>query len=251
MAPFAAESTAEYAAFRGRPARGMGSRFWASDLEDDFLEEEILAGNSMSDDPYRPHRMRQARRDNMRGRLFVNARPGLFQKPHEEERKEKEEKKLAAFKEAFEEYESKWKQIEPTDPNLPYPSLNGSASELFSKPNQQALQNITISEDTIAELNAMTFFLLAFRLRADVVVQGMETPTMEVSPEAPIDNITALRNQLKVERTRWHPDKFGRRMLDASDAQKSALEKEARFVFNAVSSLYERCEETLQGRSYV
>jgi hypothetical protein len=157
----------------------------------------------------------------------------------------------AAARSAFNDYEKRWVQLfkTPTDPDIPYPTLTGSARDFLKKPAIYSLDVETLPDEAIKDLNIALFFLLAFGI-SPRLSNDAETPVLEIPSAVSDETIEQLRRQLKKEMTRWHVDKFIHRWKNdtASDSQKDEMDREGKVVFQSISNLFQRCGQELRRR---
>jgi len=145
------------------------------------------------------------------------------------------------WKKAFDAYDGKWKNISATDASVPYPTTDLTPAPLHDRSRAEAITSIPLSSEKIIELNATSFFLWAFNLRPHITKNNaINTLIMSIPRNADIEQVKALRKQMKIERTRWHPDSLVKRRTGGE-----VKELEAKSIYTAIDELFEACKERL------
>jgi hypothetical protein len=169
----------------------------------------------------------------------------------ERQNNKRSQEREIAVKSAFEEYEKRWTQLSrnPTDPNVLYPTLNGSASELSQRKLTGDLDFESLPDEILKRFNVALFFLSAFGIRSRLS-NDAGTFVLHIPPDAPDERVEKLRHQLKTEMTRWHTDKFKHRQTcdKASQSQKDEMEQEGKVVFQSISNLFQQCGQEMKRR---
>jgi len=153
-----------------------------------------------------------------------------------------EEEKSRAM-EALTQYKERWEKIESTDPSTPWPVPGGSAADMRKLP-ANVCPPASPTQEKFVEMNTKIFFLEAFGVR------NPEDPVDRYLADdhwyTPPNNREALKRQLWIERTRWHPDKLSRRKVGANAEQVKDLDEMGKIVFQTISDQYDRIVQVLE-----
>lgn len=148
-------------------------------------------------------------------------------------------------KRLFQSYNTRWNALAPTDPNIPYPCRGMKSTALTTRDTLWAplvsSPISTWSDETVMQANAQAFFLGV----AGLVPKYTEAPgTGRIvmgydKAKANPEQLRALVDVLKKEKTRWHSDKLGRRNGGVATGPNENLQRDerARAVFHAVCEL--------------
>lgn len=150
------------------------------------------------------------------------------------------DQKCEETRKAYDAYTEKWKTLSATASLLPYPTTD-LASPLLLEPPEISI-DVVLSEDQTIELNTTIFFLLAFQLQPNTVLNSAGTPKIKIDPRADLEQVKALQKQMKIERFRWHPDSLVKRRVDGM-----VKEAESKGVYRAIDGLLKECKVRLEG----
>lgn len=160
--------------------------------------------------------------------------------PSYRERPRYSDQKREDIKKAYNAYTEKWKTISATASSVPYPTTNLTSALLLDTP--EINTDAPLSEDQTIELNTTLFYLLAFDLQPNMILNSAGTPKIEIEEQAELEKVKALQRQMKIERIRWHPDSLVKRRVDGM-----VEEVESKGVYRAVDELLEECKGRLDG----
>lgn len=135
--------------------------------------------------------------------------------------------------ELLEQYNIRWAAFSRgADPEIPWPTSDLEPTRL-SEPQYGMSQTLGGNHADLMRWNAFSFFASASGA-VPVLKKSDSNAVMDIS-SAPLDVITALRNQARVDVKRWHQDKLACRNADL------ASDERAKAVFAAAHRLYGIC----------
>lgn len=156
----------------------------------------------------------------------------------------------AEAKRQFDEYSKCWARLSHRDPAIPYPTAGQRADELLDRSRLgTSLDHSTWTDALVMESNTALFFLRAFGFRPQFVADGTGKVRLEARGGGTSD-LESLKRHLRINRTRWHPDKLGGRN-DRMAGRNTALAEDprAKAVLQGINNLLELCDEKLVQRT--
>ncbi|KAJ9659659.1 hypothetical protein H2201_007250 [Coniosporium apollinis] len=156
----------------------------------------------------------------------------------------------AEAKRQFEEYSKSWARLNHRDPAIPYPTASQRAEELMDRSRlDTALDHSTWTDAFVMEANTALFFLRAFGFRPQYIADSTGKVRLEARGGGTSD-LESLKRHLRINRTRWHPDKLGGRNGGMAGRNTALAEDpRAKAVLQGINNLLDLCDEKLAQRT--
>ncbi|KAI9714538.1 MAG: hypothetical protein M1820_000500 [Bogoriella megaspora] len=138
-------------------------------------------------------------------------------------------------------YNEEWDKLEPNSAAIPFPCKKLSAGDISRVSLLYPRRGFYMDPDHTAIANIQAFFLAAFDLKPRYWESARHLK-MGFEEAAEKSKVEALKEQLKKDRFRYHPDKLGQRTEGAENSGPLQDNPTAKLVHLAVSRLLDECK---------